>query len=207
MYLSKLRLDMHSKCARNCIRNCQDMHRSIQQLFHSTRQESGVLYRFNPQKLDIYVLSKIEPDTEVDMTKTGIILLGVRDLSKMEQNFSAGQYYRFDLLAEPSKKQPKDGHKNSQRRFLRTVEERTQWLQRKSLQSGFELLQAQEELQILVAGEHDDDHGGKMKSQAVRFQGILRIQDKELFHKAWSLGIGPGKSYGQGMLMLRAFSN
>ncbi len=204
MYLSKLHLDIHDQWARKCIQNCQDMHRSIQQLFHSTRKDSGVLYRFNPQKQDIYVLSKIEPDTSADMSRTGMILLGVRNLSGLEQSFSAGRCYRFDLLAEPSKKQVKDGKKNSQRRFLRMPEERMKWLQRKGAQHGFDVLQVQEEGRSAIVGYHDVEHGGKMNAQAVRFQGVLRIREKEAFYKAWQNGIGPGKSYGQGMLMIRS---
>ena len=205
MYLSKLHLDIHSMKARKCMRDCQEMHRSVQRLFQCSRQDSGALYRFNPQRMDVYVLSAAEPEASVDMSLAGMSLVGVKNLLAMEQNFSAGQCYRFDLLAMPSKKQPREGHKNSQRRFLRTPEERMQWLQRKSIQYGFALLQVQEEEQVAVDGYHDSEHGGRMKGQAVRFQGVLVVKDTALFCQGWKGGIGAGKAYGLGMLLLGAF--
>jgi CRISPR system Cascade subunit CasE len=201
MYLSKIHLDIANINTRKCLQDCQIMHRSVQRLFHSSRKDSGVLYRLNEQNLDVYILSAIKPDKK-DMPD-GMSFCGIRDLALLENAFAMGQCYRFDLLASPCKKQEKEGQKNSQRRFLRTPEEREAWLQRKGQQYGFELLQVREEQQVTIHGSHDADHGGKMNGQAVQFQGVLSIQDKDLFRKAWKNGIGPGKSYGQGMLMLR----
>lgn len=201
MYLSKIHLDIAKDKARKCLHDCQNMHRSVQSLFHSSRKDSGVLYRLNEQNLDVYILSNIKPD-EQEMPAE-MSFCGTRDLTLMEQSFEIGQYYRFDLLASPCKKQGKEGQKNSQRRFLRTSEERAEWLKRKGQQYGFELLRIQEEQQVTICGSHDAEHGGKMNGQAVQFQGVLQIRDEELFKNAWVNGIGPGKSYGQGMLMLR----
>lgn len=204
MYLSKIHLDIANDKARNCLCDCQNMHRSVQRLFHSSRKDSGVLYRLNEQNLDVYILSKIRPD-EQDLPE-GMGFCGTRNLVLMEQTFAVGRCYRFDLLASPCKKQGKEGKKNSQRRFLRTFDERQDWLKRKSQQYGFELVQVEEEQQVTIRGRHDNEHGGKMNGQAVRFQGILRIQNEELFKIAWENGIGPAKSYGQGMLMLRSLA-
>ncbi len=200
MYLSKLHLDMRHGYAKKCLHDCQIMHRSIQHLFHSDRKSSGVLYRLNPQRLDIYVWSEQEPNQ--NEVPAGMQLLGCRDLTALEETLTEGQCYGFNILAVPSKKVPQEGKKNSQRRFLTSLEERVEWLRRKGEQNGFSLLQVQQDRECTTYGKHGDSKKEIVCYRGVVFQGILQIEDREAFKKCWREGIGPGKAYGQGMLIL-----
>ena len=64
MILSKFHLDISSQAGRNCVRDCQNMHRSIMRLFHCARKDGNILYRFNPDKMDVYILSEQIPDLQ-----------------------------------------------------------------------------------------------------------------------------------------------
>ena len=202
MYLTKLHLDIKNSYAKKCLRDCQIMHRSIQHMFHSGRQESGALYRVNPRCLDVYVWSALKPDC--DSIPAGMKLVGCRDFSEIEGGLKEGSCYRFSLLASPCKKVQQEGKKNSQRRFLTTLEERMEWLHNKGIQNGFSVLQAQEEHESVTQGWHDKDDKQGIFYKGVSFQGVLRIEKLELFQKGWQNGIGPGKAYGQGMLILQS---
>ena len=200
MILSRFHLDMHSKEARKCLSDCQIMHRSIMRLFHCARQDSKVLYRLNTANLYIYILSEMPPD--LNDIPAGMFPKGQKNMQSWEEQLAPGQYYNFDMLVSPAKKVAEDGAKNSRRRFLRTPPERLAWLERKAEQSGFALLRTQENGNTSIYGRHHEEAGGKFYCPAVRFQGLLQVLDREKFLHAWKNGIGPGRAYGQGMLLL-----
>lgn len=77
------------------------------------------------------------------------------------------------------------------------------WLHRKAEQNGFVLLQAEEMEQSRSQGVHGKEKGGLMVWDAYRYQGVLQVADAALFRRAIAAGIGPGKAYGLGMLLLQ----
>ncbi len=169
-------------------------------LFHCARKDGNILYRFNPDKMDVYILSEKEPDL-TDLPK-GMAPAGQKDMMSWEQGMTEGRKYRFNLMVAPMKKVPEAGAKNSRRRYLRSAEERLQWLQRKAEQSGFVLLEAQENSNTSIYGKHPNEAGGSFYSRAVCYQGVLEVTDQEKFRNAWKKGIGSGRAYGQGLLLL-----
>ncbi|MFU0833391.1 MAG: hypothetical protein ACFWUC_10725 [Oscillospiraceae bacterium] len=202
MYLSRIQLDRRDPGVRQCLRNCEDMHRSLMRLFHGSRQEAGVLYRVSNETMKVYLLSEQKPQAENAVS--GMFVSGIKDTSTLENNFRIGTCYDFDILVSPSKKVSMAGCKNSRRRLLRTAQERLDWMTRKSRQSGFEIQFMQEEIQPTLYGRHGAEQGGKMYWSVVRFTGCLKIIDSSKFHTSWKQGIGPGRAYGLGMLLLRA---
>ncbi len=81
--------------------------------------------------------------------------------------------------------------------------EQVDWFNRKSEQSGFKI-------QSVHFSKGEEENISKktpnlthnIKLHTVHFQGILRVTNTELFKKAYSTGIGSGKAFGCGMLML-----
>ena len=200
MILSKFTLDVRSRQGRQCMSDCQAMHRSVMRLFHCTRQEGNVLYRFHAQKLAVYILSEKEPDLQ-DIP-AGMHFSGKKDMRIWEAGLKEGQMFQFALLVAPTKKVAGDGMKNSRRRFLRSPQERLDWLSRKAELSGFSLLQVQEDGDAMIAGKHREGEGGEFYCHAVSYRGLLKVVDREKFHAAWKNGIGSGRAYGQGMLLV-----
>lgn len=211
MYLTKLTLDPRNVNAKKCMRDCQEMHRSVMRLFHCTRNHGNILYRFNANQFSIYILSRIVPD--VGNIDDGMTLAGTRNIDTMESMLQGTSKFAFDLVACPCKKVPKQSDpthgkaSNSQRKFLQTACERKEWLERKAEQNGFSILNVSEELLLSMHGKHEENNGGSFAFKSVRFFGVLQVTDPEKFYHAYCNGIGSGKSYGQGMLLLRRIAS
>ena len=118
-----------------------------------------------------------------------------------------GQTWGFDLVTMPFKKERRSDSGNSRRRMLRDEEERLEWLFRKAEQNGFAILDVQEIKDEKMNIYHPSDKGGKMVMDSYRYTGIMTIKDVSAFRKAVQEGIGPGKAYGLGMLLLKRQMN
>ena len=204
MILSKFQLDIRNFQGRKCIIDCQDMHRSIMRLFHCNRQEGNVLYRFNPKKMMVYIQSEKDPD--LNDIPAGMNFKGKINMKGFEETISNGQNFYFDVLVSPTKKVMAEGAKNSRRKYLCSIEERLNWLNRKASQAGFAIKKVYENNSMIVTGTHKEDKGGRFHCKAVSYQGVLTVLDSEKFYNAWKKGIGSGKAYGQGMLLLSKIS-
>lgn len=201
MYMSKVILDRRSPSIRQCLSNCQDMHRNIMAMFESSRKEAGVLYRMNLKNSEasVYVLSQIKPKT---VLPHGMDLIGTKEISPLLKTFDNGTCFAFDLLTAPTKKVNLENRKNSRRRMLQTEEERLQWLNSKAANGGFIINSVQECGREIYYGAHNAENGGKMIIEGIHFQGSICIEDREKFINTYTTGIGPEKAYGLGMLLL-----
>ena len=203
MYLTKIDLERASRRIQFALADCQQLHRLVMGLFGTDRKSSHVLYRLRDQDraLSLYLYS----DGPIDQARLlpGMHFAGERDLSDWLSQMEAGQIRGFDLLAAPTKKVPTETGRNSQRRILRTEEERLAWLARKGEQNGFRLLQCQELENHQQRGYHKKDSGGPMYVTGYHYQGLLQITDSERFRHAFQEGIGSGRAYGLGMLLPR----
>ena len=84
MYLSRIQLDRRNPGIRQCMRDCQDMHRSLMGLFNSSRKEAGVLYRVFPKTMQVYLLSEKEPQAKQNMS--GIEISGIQNIACLENS-------------------------------------------------------------------------------------------------------------------------
>ncbi|MCT8335187.1 type I-E CRISPR-associated protein Cas6/Cse3/CasE [Leptospira sp. 85282-16] len=110
---------------------------------------------------------------------------------------------QLEILAKSLRKEEWEKIK-SKRVGIYKEHEQIDWLKRKSEQSGFQILN----LQL--------DHGEKESAQkktdgrtihnidllSVTFSGILRVTNVNAFKQAYCNGIGSGKAFGCGMLLL-----
>ena len=202
MLLTKIELSPQRREIQRALGDCQQLHRIVMGLFGSDRKSSGVLYRVREDShtLAVYLYSNRPVNRE--RLLPGMRFSGERDMTLWLDAMQDGQVWRFDLLASPTKKVMQDGEKNSQRRILRTLEERCAWLARKGVQNGFHLLNCQELEGSQMIGRHSPSRGGRMYLDQYHYQGALQITDANQFRNAVREGIGPGKSYGLGMLLL-----
>lgn len=82
--------------------------------------------------------------------------------------------------------------------------EQLEWLSRRGLNDGFEILNANiDSFEDHRANKSQKDNRREIpKIHTVTFSGILRITDPEKFKIAYTKGIGSGKAFGCGMLLL-----
>ncbi len=82
--------------------------------------------------------------------------------------------------------------------------EQVDWLKRKGKQSGFQILNLQFDKGEKKSAQKKTD--GRIIHDidlfSVTFSGILRVTNKDEFKKAYCNGIGSGKAFGCGMLLL-----
>lgn len=204
MFLTCASIDRRHPSARQALGDCCDMHRNVMRLFApeaNMRAEACVLFRVLEERRQarLYLTSTAQPD----LSRAAWLFYGQdarqRDLSPLLERFCPGTVFGFDLLAYPCKKVDV-GRANSVRAFLTSPEERRAWLARQGEKNGFALQACRE--------EESEDMRGKRKTgliqiRAVRFSGVLKVVDVELFRRGYLHGIGPEKPYGLGMLMLR----
>jgi CRISPR system Cascade subunit CasE len=168
----------------------------------NAREDFGVLYRLTEQEkaLSLYVLSDAEPMWG-NILQSGFVAKGCKDVSRLPDAFIKDRRFAFDLLTQPFKKESRKGA-NSKRVMLKTPQERQAWLERKAKDNGFCIEWIREDGKNAVSGRHDEEKGGAMFIGAVRYRGVLIVEDQDMFMRAFMRGIGPGKAYGLGMLML-----
>jgi CRISPR system Cascade subunit CasE len=113
--------------------------------------------------------------------------------------------YRFSLMANPTKKvrSAPDGRllKNSRRIALSKREDLLDWLRRKGEAGGF-TFEAEKTRTIPRPRQAFLKKGQAGLHTATEFVGLLTVMDASAFQKAATLGIGPAKAFGFGMLCL-----
>lgn len=209
MYLSKLIIDRKNPSARQAMINCQDMHRNLMRAFPEVpkdiafRSENAILYRMQAKgsQFAIYVTSTIKPDW-AKIRNLGYNEAGFKDISKISEKFEPGRMFNFDIVLSPNKKMINPDGKNSRRVYIANREARQEWLERKAEQSGFKIEWIREESTTEILGNHCKEKGGRMTILSTQYKGLLQVVDQEKFTFAFRGGIGPGKAYGLGMLML-----
>ena len=204
MILTRIDLSMGSPAIRRALGDCQQLHRLVTGLFGTDRSGGKLLYRLEDRqgRPSLYLYSAVP--LRRDRLIGGMALAGERDVTDWLEHLEQGQLWGFDLLAAPMKKVASEGSRNSRRRVLRTQEERMSWLLRKAEQNGFELVNVRELEQGHLYGSHRDEQGGRMVLDSYHYQGVLRILEPEQFRQAVENGVGSGRAYGLGMLLLKA---
>ena len=201
MYLTKIELDTGSRAVRAALADCQKMHRLLCGLFEESRQEAGLLYRLREDggRCAVYMYSSIPvlPEKLLPFMH----LAGQRDLAEWMASLRQGRRIGFDLITMPNKKIPQLDGGNSRRRAFPTEAERLSWLNRKAEQNGFAIVSVGELESSDFSGSHPQ-HGSRMDWKAWHYRGVLEIRDAEAFSAALAAGIGPGKAYGMGMILL-----
>lgn len=206
MYRSLLMIDRKDPSFRQALGNVQDMHRNLMRAFRfrdtkMPRAEESLLYALMEENGApvLYVLSREEPEWE---NVKGVSLYPGSSpvcIDALRDRFTAGRLLSFRLFASPTKKVAREG-RLSARKFLEQPDERRDWLLRQAEKAGFSVKQYAEENTREVTGFKK---GGKIYHKGVVFTGILEITDPDAFWEAYCGGIGPGKAYGLGMLLVK----
>ena len=202
MYLTRIEMELSDHAIRSGIQDRQRLHKLITGLFQSDRKGAEILFRCRNRGMntDVYIYSSVPVEKERILPSMHII--AQRDLTEWLLTLKNGSIYGFQLITLPFKKVSESGRKNSRRRALKNARERLEWLERKAEQNGFTILSVNETPSEEVKAWHPDEKGGRLTMNTYCYTGLLKISDAEAFQKAIRTGIGPGKAYGLGMLIL-----
>ena len=190
MYLTRITLNK-SQVAKLKIRDAYAWHQKLWEAFPGRDGEKrNFLFRIDDAGRDICVLmlSHSEPDKPA---------WGYWELKPIADSFLQHNTYRFQLKANPTMRRASD-----KRRLGIYQEDRLyEWIQRKADQNGFDVRTKDVTISAPVE-EYFVKNSRRGKHVAVDFQGVLSVNDRTAFIKAFENGIGSAKAFGFGMLML-----
>ncbi len=195
------------------------------------REEFAILYRIDYDRhrhsLTLYIQSEEQPNWKFPEgylqptypEETASIQIIPFELTP--EALSKGRELKFSLRANPTKKidtkTGPDGKKRNGRRVpLIKQEDLKKWILKKGQDHGFELVNdtisiyvksdvvSKNSKGVKVVNKDGEKKVFEITLQGVIFSGTLRITDPEKFIDAVRNGIGQGKAFGFGLLLLRA---
>lgn len=193
MYLSRITINK-SDCARLKIKDSYAWHQKLWEAFpEHDGEKRKFLFRVDDagRQMCVLMLSPIqpvEPEWLHDSWET----------KEVAKSFLSHNVYAFKLRVNPTMR------RNADRRRLAIYHEDKlhEWMTRKATQSGFAI----KENSLLTGAPIDEyfvKNSKRGKHVSVEFQGILSVNDRQLFENTFEHGIGSAKAFGFGLLMLK----
>lgn len=154
----------------------------------------------------VYVLSRNQPLRPEWCAPIGWAI------KKIENDFLDHARYRFDVRANPTKcisKPDSEGRlsRHGKRIALLNEEEQRAWLSRKGNDGGFSILEEPTvQIERTVPHYFEKKVSGRIIKgvhSGVQFRGVLTVTNRTKFIDTFHFGIGSGKAFGFGMLMLQ----
>ena len=180
------------------------LHKVLCKAAQSTRVQSHILYRWEEGPTQL-----IQSDHDLDWDALDLhpsALQRPPERKAFDPGFTPGQRLTFRLRCRPCKKLKVAGERHSKLRYLRTDEERFDWLKRQGEKYGFiveSVTAGQERWRDTKPAETEsDDATLRNRVSGTLFEGVLVVRDPERLREAVRQGIGPQKAYGFGLLRL-----
>lgn len=232
MYLSRLILNPRSREVRRDLGDCHALHRTLLRAFPEkkgaavgARAEFGLLYRLevDPRRglLRVYAQSATLPDWGVLPPgyleeNPGTPNPACKDVRPLYSRIRAGSILVFSLHANPTRKvgtalktERLSGQgSNGRRVFLTRPEEQTDWLHRKGAAGGFRVLAVTcapqlADLDAIPTGRWRGSRGdNQLTLDGCMYRGRLQVTEPERFLESMAKGVGAGKAYGFGLLLV-----
>lgn len=211
MYLSRLALKADCPEVQARLRDAHRMHQLVMSGFGEggNRALHQVLYRLEQRGTEAVVLVQSqEPPRWEGLRREWLLGSGagnpaLRSLDESWSQLQPGQPLLFRLRANVTRKLCASDKRNGKRVPLHGREAWVSWLSRKAFDGGVELV-ADKELPLLarastIEGSRDS---ARLTFAAIEFSGGLRVARPDDFRRMLRAGVGPGKAYGFGMLVL-----
>lgn len=199
MYLSRVMLDPLAKRVRKGLADPRTMHRIVNSAFPAGMNGwERVLWRQETQgHVPFLLVQSLVEKPDWSSLPDECLYRDRLNLNPELKTFGVQlrpqQVLRFRLRANPTVK------RNGKREGLYRESEQLAWIQRKSTDNGFRLVDVRMQARkIEVAGD------APLCLLAVQFDGILQVLDPDKVLNALRRGIGPAKAFGLGLLSLSA---
>lgn len=168
-------------------------------------ERERLLFRVDTEhdRVHVIVQSRQAPDWSFFEGPEWRGYLGGPPLAKqVELELQPGQIVRFRLRANPTRKTVKEGRKV--RLSLLSREAQLDWLERKLSEAGAKLLDVRITQEGMSRSQKHEDKGSDRRQThfAVRFDGVLQVEDPARLRVTVEDGIGSAKGYGFGLLSL-----
>lgn len=198
MHLSKLEINPANRLARRDLADPYELHRTLMRAFPSAEAGGPGRILFRSEGDSDHPLVIVQSDIEADWSRLPLAegYLVASPLQKpFDPKFAAGQVLRFRIEANPTLK------REGKRVFLTDESQQVDWLKRKSVAGGFDVIQLTSVRSRRVLGSAYRGDNAVVLGSAL-FDGILRIHDPAVFRSTLQSGIGSAKGFGFGLLSL-----
>lgn len=210
MYLSRLKLNPCNRTTRELNLNPYLLHQAVFRAFPNIADgEAGrILYRLDINRdgnISLLVQSEKMPDWDKAELLKGCLEEPTEKPKDYPPILKTGQMLYFCLRANPSVKKKKENKKNGYRLGLFKENDQVKWLSNKGEKGGFALVSCRTIPEGISRDDKRDEQ--KLRHYAVRFEGILKINNPQLFEETVKSGIGSAKGFGFGMLSIAPVRN
>ena len=209
-WLTQITLD-HATVARRQLRDTYDWHQGAWQCFPGRPTDTRDFLTRLDQSPQGFRLLVVSPQAATRPEWCSPDAWQSRDIP---EGYFGRARYSFQLRANPTKKiidtnKPKavgpDGrinrNRNARRIPLRQPAELVAWLERKAATGGFAV--EPDSLRVVPEGQEHFNRGHEHGAHAsVEFRGTLRVTDPAAFHQTFQTGLGSGKAFGFGLLVI-----
>jgi CRISPR system Cascade subunit CasE len=199
MFLTRVPLDTNRRETLKALNNLNMFHGALASIFQ--QGEGRILWRIDKlyDRYFLYILSPQEPDCSHLIRQFGNknMYAETKNYEILLDKIDTGSLWRFKLVANPTYK--KDGKVYPHK----TVKYQEEWLEKKSHFHGFSILPDT----LKVSGERyctfkKGSTNHLVSFLAVTYDGILKVENADLFKKTLVDGIGREKTYGCGLLTI-----
>jgi CRISPR system Cascade subunit CasE len=207
MYLSLLKLNPSLRKTREMLINPYTLHQAVYRAFPD-KSDGGpgrVLYRIDQNQRSGSVSLLVQSEETPDWTKAnylGECLLEKAEFKPLVPCIMGGQRLYFRLRANPSVKKRAEGKKNGYRMGLLREVDQFKWLHKKAEESGFTVVTCQAMPEGIIHDERGQEDRGKLRHYAIRFEGMLKVVNPDIFTATLNNGIGSAKGFGFGLLSI-----
>lgn len=207
MYLSRVEIDVFNRSKMRELNHLGAYHNWVENSFPIEKQQqirTRKLWRIDElsNKKYLLVLSEDKPDLSL------LESYGVQGSAKTKNyniflnSLKNGERYKFKLTANPTICKAKEGDCRGEVVACFSQQDQIDYLIKKSIKNGFKL----DENDFYIS-EKTTEILKKKESKPLRFpkvvyEGVLTIEDLEIFKKALISGIGRKKAFGFGLLTI-----
>lgn len=216
MYLTHMPLNPQRRSTRELVASPQKMHAAVLSCFvPGSASSERVLWRLDhlePHRLDLYVVSPLEPSMESMVEQAAWPAQPVwrtADYTTFLSRLEPGQNWIFRLRANPIKNVRAMPEHRGRRVPLARTEDQLAWLASRGSRMGFRLGEGSHGTNARVIEQstarfsrNSDGHQRTVTLGTAAFEGVLEITDAEALSSALTAGIGAGKGYGCGLMTL-----
>ena len=215
MYLTHMALNPDRRSTRDLVQSPQRLHGAVLSAFlPGTADTERILWRLDQperHRLDLYVVSRVEPSLEAMADQAGWPSQPVwrtADYAPFLKALRVGQRWQFRLRANPIRSVRPDVGGRGQRVPLLHVDQQVEWLAQRAPGLGFAVADGTHGPNLRVTERRTERFrrggadGRLVTLGTAVFEGVLEVSDASLLAATLTRGIGAAKGYGCGLMTL-----
>lgn len=208
MYLINIALNPEKFKTKKALQNPNVFHGILESAYDDSTQRERKLWTLlnSSSGTSLVILSKDQPNIEHIISQIGYSnnpdAFLIRDYVPFLNRIQAGHTYRFVLTASPTKAYSNHdgGQTRGTRKMLKKTEDQIEWLKHQGERAGFDV----NDVKIVKKQQFffkKASHNTVNVADAT-FVGTLTVADRDKFVEALTSGIGRGKCYGNGLMLI-----